>query len=180
MTKTIIVPEREFWDELTESFITVPETVLVLEHSLSSISKWEAIWHKPFLSANDKTLEETTSYVQCMTINDVDPSVYLALTQQNIDDVSEYITDPMTATWFSKTPKGGNKKVHTSELLYYYMVAFHIPFECEHWHLNRLLTLIRVCDEESSVPNKKQKRGNLSKRYAEMNYKRQKAKASKG
>ena len=181
MTKTIIVPEREFWNEADEVFVKVPATELVLEHSLFSISKWEAIWHKPFLSREDRTVEETRSYIQCMTVNHgVSPEVYFALTQNNITEVSDYIEDPMTATWFSKKPQRGRQRVYTSELLYYYMIAFKIPFECEHWHINRLLTLIRICDEENSTSGKRGKKGDTSKHYAEVNAARKKMSGSKG
>lgn len=178
MRKTIIVPEREFWDEQNEVFVTIQKTILVLEHSLFSISKWEAIWHKPFLSTIDKTIDETRSYIQCMAVDEtISPEVFLALTQENIDDVSAYIEDQMTATWFSRKPKGTGRKVYTSELLYYYMIAYKIPFECEHWHLNRLLTLIRVCEEENSASDHKTRNTkNVSKRYAELNAARKKKK----
>lgn len=135
------------WDEVNEEFITVPSTTLVLEHSLYTIDKWESIWHKPFLSKsqNDKSAEEIRSYLECMTVNKVDPIVYDVISEADLKKINDYISDPMTATTIQR-PESKSKSVVTSEILYYDMIAFNIPFECQHWHLNKLLTLIEVCD----------------------------------
>lgn len=148
---TINVPEQEIYDEKSESFTTIKETTLQLEHSLLSISKWEAKWHKPFLEdLNKRTPEETFDYIKCMTITpNVNDKVYALLTEPDIKAITDYINDPMTATWFSdeKTASGASKKheIITSEVIYYMMIAQNVPFECQKWHINRLLTLIKVC-----------------------------------
>lgn len=147
------IPGGEFFNEQTMEFIRTKPTTLKLEHSLVSLSKWESKWKKPFLTDNpkDKTKEQIIDYIRFMTLNkDVEPDVYNRLTKREIDQITAYIEDSMTATWFSKTSKrSASKRVVTAELIYYWMVAFNIPFECQKWHLNRLITLIRVCNEES-------------------------------
>lgn len=157
----IIVPiTPEEWDEKTERFIEPKTKVLQLEHSLVSLSKWESKWCKPFLSKNNMTNEETIDYIKCMTLTqNVDPTVYEHLTQQNIDDVVQYINAPMTATTFSKDKnRKTNNEIVTAELIYYWMIASQIPFECQKWHINRLITLIRVCNIKNQPPKKRSKR----------------------
>lgn len=160
---TITIPGTEYWDELSEEFIYSEDQVLELEHSLDSISKWESEYHKPFFSKEAKTSEETIFYIKCMTITpNVDPSVYNRLTRECINKVNQYIEDSRSATWFreDKNKKKGptrNKQV-TSELIYYWMTAFNIPPEYQYWHLNRLITLIRVCEAESNPPDKRSNR----------------------
>lgn len=151
----ITVPGRELFNEETEEFIMSKPQRLRLEHSLVSISKWEAKWCKPFLSSDNKSLKESIDYIKCMTLTqNVPDSVYLCLTDKNIEDVSEYIEAPMTATTFWNTANNGPKEIITSELIYYWMIALNIPFECQKWHLNRLLTLINVCNIKNSPDNK--------------------------
>jgi len=167
---TIIVPGREAWDEATESFINTKTCKLQLEHSLVSVSKWESKWCKAFLSEiNDKSQEEVIDYIRCMTINQVDPNVYYLLTKENIRQIMDYINAPMSATTFSEMPGAKrSREVVTSELIYYWMVASQIPFECQKWHLNRLLNLIRICGIKNQPP-KKMKRNEILSRNASLN-----------
>ncbi len=169
------------WDESKGEFVTSKEQKLVLEHSLVSLSKWESKWCKPFLSKQEKTTEETIDYIRCMTLTqNVDPEVYNFLTDDNIRDVNAYIEAPMTATWFSNSNTGKqNREQITAELVYYWMIALNIPFECQKWHLNRLLTLIRVCEVKNSPP-KKMSRRELLNRNAALNAARRKQLNSKG
>ena len=169
MPITIKVPAREFWDERNEMFINTPETSLTLEHSLISISKWETKYHKPFLEkTNELTTEEVIDYIRFMTIGKpVDDYVYLAITKDNVTTISDYIADSCTATTFSnekRVPRNG--EFVTSELIYYWMVAYNIPFECEKWHINRLLTLIKICNVKNEKPKKMGRREHLSKQAA--------------
>lgn len=153
----ITIPAFECYNENTNTFSSVKETTLTLEHSLVSLSKWEAKWGKPFLSKDNKTSAEVLDYIRCMTITqNVDPAVYANLNKKHIKQILEYIESPQTATWFGadKAHKKKNREVITSELIYYWMVAFNIPFECQKWHLNRLITLIRICDEKNAPPKK--------------------------
>ena len=161
---SITVPGAERWDEATGEFITTKECRLQLEHSLVSISKWEAKWEKPFLSKDQKTSEEMLDYIQCMTLTQcVDPNVYSNLSYENIETIYKYIDAPMTATWFSKEEnRKKSRKVVTSELIYYWMIKFGIPYECQKWHLNRLITLIRVCEAEERPPKNSGKSGKRS------------------
>lgn len=157
---TITIPKSRLWDTKEEAFINIKEQTLSLEHSLVSISKWEAKWHKPFISDEKKTQEQTLDYIKYMTLTqNVDNNVYNALTKENFEEITAYIENKMTATWFSE-PKNapqvpGKKEIITSELIYYWMIALEIPFECQKWHLNRLLTLIKVCNAKAKAANGK-------------------------
>ena len=155
----IQVKGRELFDEETLTFISAKDTVLQLEHSLISLSKWESKWHKPFLNNPQPTEEEMRDYIRCMTITqNVDPDVYYCLSDENLLAVKKYMEDPMTATWFNdkQNPKSRQKAI-TAELIYYWMISLGIPLEWEKRHLNRLLTLIRVCNNENA-PKKKMSR----------------------
>lgn len=172
---------QEYFDYEAEEFIEPETCLLQLEHSLVSISKWESKWNKPFLSNTQMTSEETLDYIQCMTLTeDVDPSVYNYLSEKNVKEIQKYIEAPMTATTFSQD-KGsrGSKEIITSELIYYWMIALTIPFECQNWHINRLLTLIRVCNIKNQPPKKMGKR-ELMNRNAALNAQRRAQLNSKG
>ena len=179
---TLNVPiSPEGWDEVKQEFVEPKNQVLQLEHSLISLSKWESKWHKPFYSKKEMSNEETLDYIKCMTLNkNVDFDVYNHLTPENIKEVLDYIGDSMTATTFSKeTNSGNNREVITSELIYYWMIASNIPFECQKWHLNRLITLIRVCSIKNSPPKKRSKRDIMS-RNAALNASRKRQMNTKG
>ena len=171
----------DLFNEETEEFIPVKSHTIQLEHSLVSISKWESKWCKSFLSSGEKTYEETVDYIKCMTVTpNVDPNLYRYLTQEHIKKVNDYIIAPMTATTFSETKgKGNSRSIITSEVIYYQMVAYNIPFECEKWHLNRLLTLIKVCSIKNEPPKKMGKR-ELMSRNAALNAARRQRLNSKG
>ena len=164
----ITVPASESWDESKQEFINTKEQTLQLEHSLVSLSKWESKWCKSFFSKREKTTEETIDYIKFMTLTqNVKPEVYSNLTNENIRQINEYIEAPMTATYFSKEEKGKvNNETVTAELIYYWMIALNIPFECQKWHLNRLLTLIRVCNVKNQPPKKMSKSSILSRNAA--------------
>ena len=164
----LVIPEMELYDDATNTFTTTKKEYLQLEHSLVSISKWEAKWGKAFLSKEPKTTEETIDYVKCMTINqNVNPDIYLRLPADIHAQIDSYINAKMTATCFSKTPdQPPSREVVTSELIYYWMIAHGIPFECQKWHLNRLVTLIKVCDLKSKPPKKQGRKEMLSERAA--------------
>lgn len=172
---------KELFDEEKERFIPIAPATLQMEHSLISISKWEAKWKKPFLSSNDKTKEELLDYIKCMTINpNVDPNVYLSLTNADIETITSYIGDSMTATWFNESEtKTSRREVVTSELIYYWMVAFNIPSEYQKWHLNRLMTLIRICSIKNQPPKKRSKR-DILKSNAQLNAERRQRYNTKG
>ena len=177
----ITIPAVEQWDEINEQFINTKEQKLSLEHSLVSLSKWESKWHKPFFSKQEKSQEEIIDYVRCMTITqNVSPEIYNYLSRDNLKQINDYIDAPMTATWFSEDKnKPGNSKQVTSEIIYYWMIAFNIPFECQKWHLNKLMTLIRVCDVKNRPPKKRSQKEIMS-RNAALNAARRKRLNSKG
>lgn len=159
LTIVIEADEKEAFDERTNSFVTipaVPRTELHLEHSLISLSKWESKWKKPFLNLENPTPEEMADYICCMSVDkNVSHDLVNRMTQQDFIKIRNYIADPRTATTVSdrRNRKGGKKEIYTSELLYYYMIFYGIPFQCEKWHLNRLLMLIRVCGVKGGTTN---------------------------
>lgn len=171
---TITTPDREFFNEKTGEFLTVKGTTLTMEHSLLSIRKWESKWHRPFLSAEEPTVEQMLDYFRCMTITpkNVDAKVFNGLSYENIQKIKEYINDPMTATTFRSRPnsarRGGNHgpKIITAEVVYGWMVEYGIPFECERWHYNQLMTLVRVCAQQNSMSPKMTKKEILSENRA--------------
>lgn len=180
MPLPITIKGGELYDEVRNEFHTVKEQRLVLEHSLVSISKWEAKWHKPFLSTAEKTLEESIDYIRCMTLTqNVNPSVYNFLDQATIQQINEYINDPMTATKFYNNRNNGSRETVTNELIYYWMTALNIPMECQKWHLNRLMTLIRICSDKNAPP-KKMGKSEFLQRRASLNAARRKAAHSRG
>lgn len=143
--KLVFPATDDLWDEENSRFVSKKEQTLVLEHSLKSVSKWEQKWKKPFLATSEKTPQEWLSYVKCMTINNVDDSIYNRLTTQDFEKIFHYIGDPMTATTITDhTANSAKKEVVTSEILYYNMFSYGIPIELEKWHLNTLITLIHV------------------------------------
>lgn len=177
----ISINENELFDENTNRFIKIPQTRIELEHSLISISKWESQTHKRFFSTKDMTPEEKLQYIKCMTITkNVNPNAYYGLTRRDFKKISEYINDPMTATTFSKSnnQKPGSEQV-SSELVYYWMTELNIPWEAEKWHINRLLTLIKVCSIKRQPPKKMSKADTL-RHYDKLNASRRARMHSKG
>lgn len=161
------IPERELFDETTCEFIYYKKESLQLEHSLVSLSKWESTWLKPFFSKEQKTVEETVDYIKCMTITqNVKPEAYLNLPEEVFKKVDTYINMPMTATWFTEDEKKTSREITTAEIIYSSMIALQIPMECQKWHLNRLLTLIKVCNIKSQPPKKQGRKEAMSQRAA--------------
>jgi hypothetical protein len=174
----LVIPETELYDEVRNEFIFVKQQKLVLEHSLLSLSKWESKWHKPFLSKKEKTEDEIFDYIRCMTVNSVDENVYLCLSQEMVNQINKYIEDSMTATTINDK-RSPSREIVTAEIIYYWMVALQIPFECQKWHLNRLLTLIDVCSIKNQPPKKMSQKAILA-RNASLNAARRRALHSKG
>jgi hypothetical protein len=176
-----VVMSEEFDDDKNE-FVT-SEFALELEHSLVSLSKWESFFEKPFLSEEEKTPEEIIWYVQAMCLDlDVPAETFARLTKEHFDAVQRYIDSKQTATWFNEVPGGSgqfNREIITAEIVYYWMVEFRIPFECQHWHFNRLLTLVKVCNEKKKPPRKMSRRDMIDQRRA-LNAKRLQEQASRG
>lgn len=181
MLRITIPVGEEQWDEANEIFIYPKEQTLQLEHSLIALSKWESKWHKPFLTKQEKTFEETLDYIKCMTLTqNVDPEVYNYLTISCVDQINRYIDAPMTATTFSENKVSRpNREQVTAEIIYYWMITLNIPFECQKWHLNRLLTLIRVSNIKNAPP-KRMSRQEIMRRNTALNAARRKQLNSRG
>lgn len=169
----------EFYDEKERLFLTKNDVVLELEHSLVSLSKWESIWEKPFLSRETKSTEETISYVRAMVLtDDFPPEVFSRMSPENFADINKYIDSKMTATWFNEKAQR-SQEIITAEVIYYWMISLNIPFECQDWHLNRLFSLIRVCNQKNTPP-KKLSRSELAARNRELNAQRKAQLHTKG
>lgn len=176
----ITIQGYELYNDATQEFTTYPEKKIELEHSLMSIAKWESRWHKPFLSATQKEVEEINDYVKCMTLTKgVPDSSYSFITAAQYQEINNYISDPMTATKIKEEKGKGSGEVMTSELIYYYMIASNIPMECQKWHINRLMTLIRVCSIKNQPP-KKQNQSEVLRNNAALNAARKKKLNTKG
>lgn len=186
----IIIPSQhyEFFDEKNNEFVNVDvkETKLQLEHSLISISRWEQKYHKPFLANKEKTFDEICGYIECMTLSHgIDPNIYKWIPNKVVDEVIEYIKNPMTATTFNESNLVGAQKtsreIVTSEIIYYWMIGLNIPVEFQKWHLNRLLTLIKVVNIKNDKDhNKKVDKRAAARERARLNAERRAKYNSKG
>lgn len=172
----IMIPKNELWNESKEEFIITNERELCLEHSLYSISKWEQKWHKPFLSKDEKTVEETISYIKCMLVEDIDEddNILSFITNDIIDKIQQYINDSMTATWFNDKNDKPGREIITAEIIYYWMMSLGIDMECERWHFNKLMTLIKVFEVKNKKP-KKMSKSEIIAEHRRLNEERRKA-----
>lgn len=170
---------QEMFNHDLDRFINLPDMCIQLEHSLFSLSKWESKWETPFLSQSEKTQEQTLDYVRCMVVGPEPPENFeLLLTNDDISKVVEYINAKMTATTFNDRDRRPNREVITSELIFHWMISLGIPFECQHWHLSRLLTLIQVCSLKNN-PKKMSKKDAINQQR-ELNAQRRKQFNTKG
>lgn len=177
----ITIPGDEYFDDEKQEFVTRNDVRLDLEHSLVSLSKWESTWEKPFLGKDAKTDEETLGYVIAMSSDpNISPETLSRLSTENIKQINDYIDAKMTATWFNDAPsKGPAQEIITAELVYYWMITLQIPMECQHWHLNRLFTLIKVFNKKNS-PAKKMTKQQLAERNRQLNAERKARLNTKG
>lgn len=158
--KIFIKPSKDgLYDSSTEEFIYAKPQTITIEHSLVSVHKWESRWKIPFLEKAEKTPAQILDYIKCMTITqNVDPNIYYFLTEENVKDIMAYVSDPMTATTFrddrGKGSGGRHKEQITAELIYYWMISYQIPMECQKWHLEQLMTLIKIFNIKNT-PHKK-------------------------
>ena len=151
----ITIPAVDYWDEVRNRFVYTEPVELTLRHCLVSLSKWEAIFEKPFLSNEKKTIEETYAYIQIMSDEPVSVEVLQTMTEDNLDELNKYIESKQSATWFTEKQKGRpSREIITAEILYHWMFAMQVPLEAEHWHLNKLFTLLRVISEKNQPPKK--------------------------
>lgn len=178
---TVVIEGDELYDEEKNEFSNLPSITLEFEHSLVSLSKWEAIYQKPFLGKGEKTKEEIFGYLKEMVLTpNVPDEVFFRLSEENLKLINEYIESKQSATTFGNLPKErGSGEIITSELIYYWMITLNIPFECETWHLNRLFSLIRVCGIKNSPP-KKMSKNEIAARNRSLNAKRRAQLGSSG
>lgn len=169
----ITVPGREYFIDKDQEFIIEEPTVLELEHSLVSLSKWEQKFEKPFLAATERTEEEAIAYIEAMIVTeDYPPDILSRLNDENVTAINTYLDAKMTATWFNDTAQGPkSRETITNELIYHWMIEFGIPMECQHWHLNRLFTLIKVRNVKLNPP-KKMNAKDLAERNRRLNAER--------
>lgn len=177
----LIVSGTEYFNEETEEFESVGDFELELEHSLISLSKWESKYQKPFLSNLEKSPEEILYYIKAMILTPIYPNdLFEKFSTENFAQINNYIESRESATTFGDMPDRRIRgEVITSELIYYWMVAFNIPFECERWHLNRLFSLIRICNLKNSK-QKKMSRSEMAARNRELNAKRREQYGTRG
>lgn len=169
----ITVPGEEFFDETLQEFNTVGDVVLELEHSLVSLSKWESKWEEPFLGPQEKSTEKTLDYIRCMILTaDYPPDTLNNLSDENMRQINAYLESKQSATWFSDDPSAPkSREIITSELIYYWLTVFNIPFEVETWNLNRLFTLIKISNVKNAKP-KKMSRAEMADRNRRLNAER--------
>lgn len=177
----LTVSTPELFDESTSEFVPSVSKMVQLEHSLVSVSKWESRFKKPFLSDTPRTNEETLWYIRCMLLTPDVPEIILnSFGKHEYDRIEEYINDSMTATWFSEhVPPGRSREVITSELIYYWMIALGVPPEYQYWHLNRLLTLVKICNVKNQ-PAKKMNRRDAAAQQRALNARRRAELNSRG
>ena len=173
---TVIIEPSELWDEVNERFIQFKDRItLELEHSLVSVSKWESKFRKPFLSNNEKSQEEIAGYFEAMIISgEVPENMALRWSDENIIQINEYMSSEQSATTFSETAEqkaAGRSEIVTSELIYFWMVSYQVPIECENWHLNRLFALLRICNIKNTPP-KKRSASEIARERREINARR--------
>lgn len=180
-THAIKIPKTELFDSEENRFYTVNAQTIRIKHSLVSVSKWEAKYHKPFLETLDKmTWEESMDYIKCMTLTqNVDPNAYKCLKRKDFEEITDYINDPMTATTISDRGGRISREIITSEIIYHWMIAYNIPVEFQKWHLNRLIMLIRVIDAKNQ-PSKKMSKSEIMRRNRSLNEARRRALGTKG
>lgn len=182
---TVTIPSKEFFDNATGLFHYTKEKTIVLEHSLVSLSKWESKWGKPFNDGKPKTIEEIVDYIRCMTITqNISNDTYDGITQEILEKVNSYIDEPMTATTFRSINKNDKHKkvgkdIITAEIIYYWMFSYNIPLECQKWHLNKLLTLIRIFNVKNT-PQKKMSNKDTIKHNRALNNARKKKLGTRG
>ncbi len=175
----IIKLKTEYWDEEKEEFINTNGGEIHLEHSLVSISKWESKWKKSFINSEKQIGDELYDYIRCMAQEDISIDLIKSMGIDTLQEIINYINDPMSATTIRTFgPKTPNREIITSELIYYWMIALEIPFECQNWHLNRLLKLIEVCNLKNNP--KKMGRNDILRQNRDLNAARRKALRSKG
>lgn len=174
------LPSLETFNEEKQEFETIGGLTVELEHSLYTVAKWEAK-HKTEFVQSKMDFDFIMSYIKemCMT-EDVPDNAWLCLTKSQINEILEYINDPSTATKFNKQNNPSHSsRITTAELIYYWMFSLQIPMECEHWHFNRLMTLIELASKES-MPKKKMGKREAMQQQREINAMRRSKYNTKG
>ncbi len=166
MPLTVTIPGKELFDQQSKTFITIPATTVTLEHSLLSISKWESKWKRSYFIKEPMTIDQSIDYIACMCLTkNIDPKIFRFMDKKTAQEISNYIADPMTATTIKHRDKKPSREIITSELVYYWMVNFGIPFDpCQKWHFNRLMTLIEIATIKEAGDQKMPRKEMLKQR----------------
>ena len=145
---SIEVPEMESFDPNSNSFIKIDKQIFTFQHSLKSISKWEAKYKKPFLSEfTKKTKIESLDYYLMMALDSTFDASFL--TGDITEILGNYVNEEFSATTIrsNNNNDSNSRRVMTSEVIYAYMANAQVPFECENWNISRLLKLLNVISE---------------------------------
>lgn len=146
-------------DIMLQGTDTLPTVKLSFEHSLVSVSKWEAEVKRPFFGHEEKTIEDTALYYKCMLLTEDPPSNFyerLVGTPQ-FQEIADYINSDQHGTLFraEPAPPKSKQEIVSAELIYYWLVQFQIPFQpTESWHLSKLMALVKVAGLKQSKPKK--------------------------
>lgn len=176
---TIKIPPLEIFDDELEEFRQFGADEITFEHSLYTIARYEEATHKPYYDTRSDE-DNLFSYMPYMAIKPPkDPSAFFRIPQDELAKLKSWMEDSHTATWFSKDDDNSpEREIVTAELIYYWMTEYRIPFECERWHINRLMTLIQVCARKKSPPKQKSQ-AEIIREHRALNQKRRAERAAR-
>lgn len=160
----LTIPPSEHFDHKKREFLKLPGYEVELEHSLLSLSKWESKYKTRFIGHTMNDVNQVLDYIRMMCVTpNVDPNFVLGLTKEMSEQIRVYIQTEHTATTINEVKTPRSSEAVSSELIYYWMTVYNIPFTCETWNLSRLLMLIRICSIKQEKPKKMSRAEALSR-----------------